>query len=105
MKSGYKVIWSDEALENLRNIIYYLETAWTDRELQQFSRKLEARINLIQDRPLLFPLSLIRKNVHRWVLSKQTTIYYLVEKKQIVILSLFDNRQDPKKLHKKISRK
>ena len=38
MGSTYKLIWSDEALENLKGIIEYLEKRWTTREIKKFAR-------------------------------------------------------------------
>jgi plasmid stabilization system protein ParE len=33
MKNTYKLIWSDEALQNLKDIIDYPENRWTEREI------------------------------------------------------------------------
>jgi len=33
MKSGYKVLWSEQALTDLQNILDYLSENWTQREL------------------------------------------------------------------------
>ena len=98
MKNGYKVIWSAEAVRNIEDIIQYLQTNWTDKEIRKFFVKLDKRIALISSRPLIFPSTQTKAQAHRSVLSKQTTIYYKVLKDQILILALFDNRQDPDKL-------
>ena len=41
MKSGFKIIWSDEAKNNLSWIINYLEINWTEKELRFFFQGLE----------------------------------------------------------------
>ena len=41
MKSGLKIRWTEEATKNLENIIIYLETNWTPKELKKFFQKLE----------------------------------------------------------------
>ena len=46
MKSGYKLFWSDRALEDLQNIIDYLTETWTQREIQHFARRLDKRLDL-----------------------------------------------------------
>jgi plasmid stabilization system protein ParE len=98
MRSGYKIEWSDEAKDNLSNIIKYLEKAWTEKEIKKFFVKLESNLLLMSENPSLFPLSNKTKNVRRNVLSPQTSLYFKVEKDVIFIVSLFDNRQNPKKL-------
>ncbi len=100
MESTYKIIWTDEALDNLANIIEYLEHRWTKREIHNFSRLLDRQVNLIRLNPELFPVSATSLGLRKSVLTKQTTIYYRIDGKQIRIVTLFDNRQDPKKIKK-----
>lgn len=33
MKNIYKIVWSEEALNNLKTIIDYLENRWTQKEI------------------------------------------------------------------------
>lgn len=96
MESTYKIIWTDEALTNLADIIDYLEHRWTDREIRNFARLLNRQINAIQLNPELFPTSQTSKRLRKSVLSKQTTIYYRIDNDEIRIVTLFDNRQNPK---------
>ena len=98
MKSTYKLIWSDEALQGLKRIIEYLEQRWTQKEIKKFARLLDKQLNIIQDNPLIFPQSNKSEGIRKSVLSKQTSIYYKVEENKIYLLTLFDNRQDPNRL-------
>lgn len=97
MKNTYKLIWSDEALFNLKEIINYLENRWTQREIKKFSQLLDRQLKLIEDNPYLFAESQNSNGLRKSVLSKQTTIYYRIQDNEIQIMTLFDNRQDPKK--------
>jgi plasmid stabilization system protein ParE len=101
MKNTYKLIWSDEALNNLNDIIEYLKNRWTEREIRKFAQLLDKQLKLIKGNPHLFAKSDKSNEVRRSVLSKQTTIYYRVIAYQVRIISLFDNRQNPKKLIEK----
>lgn len=98
MKNTYKIYWTDEALDNLTKIIKYLEDRWTDKEIRNFSKLLEKQIELIQANPELFPFSLTSDGLRRSVLTKQTTIYYQISNDEIRTVTLFANRQDPKKV-------
>lgn len=97
MKSISKVVWSEEAVENLKGIIQYLEENWTEREIRKFAMKLEKQISIIKLQPLSFPKAR-NFDVRRSVLTKQTTIYYNVYQDILRIVSIFDNRQSPEKL-------
>ena len=98
MKSTYKIIWTDESLENLKGIIVYLENRWTKKEITKFSKLLDHQLKLIENNPLLFAESENSTGIRKSVLSKQTTIYYQISNYEIEIISLFDNRQSPKRL-------
>ncbi len=98
MKSTYKVIWSDEALKNLKGIIIYLENFWTEREIQKFSQLLDKQLKRIEKNPFLFADGAKSNGLRKSVLSKQTTIYYRINQYEIHIVTLFDNRQNPDRL-------
>lgn len=98
MGSGYKIFWTDNALMDLHFTLKYLEDNWTEKEIVNFIRKLDKRLNLISIYPKLFSKTKIRKNIRRSVLTKHNVIYYQFENKQVNILALFDSRQHPSKL-------
>jgi len=54
MKSGCKLLWSNKALGDLQNTINYLIENWTQREVQNFARRLDKRLALILLNPKLF---------------------------------------------------
>ena len=98
MKNGLKIRWTEEATKNLESIIIYLETNWTTKELKGFFQKLEKQLLLLSIFPEAYPLSQKKKRIHRCVLTKNLTIYYTVKDDSLVLLALFDTRQDPVKL-------
>ncbi len=98
MKDTYKLIWSDEALINLKGIIDYLENRWTKREIKKFAQLLDKQLKLIEANPYLFTETDKSNGLRKSVLSRQTTIYYRIINYDIRIITLFDNRQNPNKL-------
>ncbi len=90
--------WSKEAEAKLNEILLYLVTNWTEREALKFLLKTERVVLLITKRPLIYPI--FKNDVRKAVLSKQTTLYYRVKGRKLLIVTLFDNRQSPKKLKK-----
>ncbi len=59
MKSGYKIEWTDNALDELKATFKYLEESWTERELSRLSNELERILNLFYDYPYLYPNSFL----------------------------------------------
>ncbi|WP_167615439.1 type II toxin-antitoxin system RelE/ParE family toxin [Maribellus sediminis] len=101
MKNTYKLIWSNEAIQNLKHILEYLELNWTKREIRKFARLLDKKLNLIESNPFIFAESIHSKGLWKSVITKQTSLFYRIEHYEIRIITLFDNRQNPAKLNKK----
>ena|SRR5215213_4191034 len=96
MKSGYKILWTDNALQELERTIEYLERNFTRKELEKLSQKIENIVSLISQNPRLFSKS-DKKDIYRVTILKFNTMYYRIKGDNIEILSFFSNRQNPKK--------
>lgn len=97
MKSGYKVLWTDFALSELAQTIKYLEENWTEKDVRNFSVKLEETIVFISQNPNLFQSSEIKKDVRRAVVTKHNTLYYRLVNNHFEVVSFFSNWQNSKK--------
>ncbi len=98
MKSGHKVVWTDNALDELRQTVSYLEKNFSEHEIQRLANKIESTLALIATQPAMFPESPSRKGVRRAIILRFNSLYYRVKHRQIEILSFFSSRQDIKKL-------
>jgi plasmid stabilization system protein ParE len=98
MESGYSILWTDNALEELEATIQYLSTRFTEKEIQFLAHEIERISFLIAHNPLLFPPSQMQKGVRKVVVAKFNTLYYRINQNTIEILSFFSNRQGPGKL-------
>ena len=96
MKSGYKILWTANALKELDDSINYLENNFSIKELIQLANKIENVSELISKNPNIFPISK-QNNVHRVVILRYNTMYYKVKSDNIIILSFFSNRQSTKR--------
>ncbi len=57
MKSGYKIYWTDNALEELAKTIRYLEDNFSDKEIKKLASKIESTIEMISLNPTIYPKS------------------------------------------------
>ena len=95
-----EVVFSKNAEKRLIDLLDYLQFKWSVKIRDKFIAKLDESISIIQNEPEIFPKSQVNKNQYRCVVTKQTTIYYRYNLKQIKVLSFFDTRQDPNKINK-----
>ncbi|SNB29621.1 conserved hypothetical protein [Flavobacterium psychrophilum] len=90
------IIFSKNAQVNLDDLLQYLEFKFSLRTQSEFIKKLDKVIFLIQSDPEIFSFSKVNKNYRRCVLSKQTTLYYKFDNKEINVLALFRYSSKPK---------
>jgi len=98
MKNTYRILWSEEALSGLKEIIGYLETRFSENDVRKFIMKFEKFLGLIQLNPRTFPVSSKSKNIRRSVIAKLTSVYYTFDQDTITIIAVHDNRKNPDKL-------
>ncbi|WP_269226525.1 type II toxin-antitoxin system RelE/ParE family toxin [Flavobacterium eburneipallidum] len=95
-----EVVITPRAKIEFQNVFNYLESKWNEKTKKKFSNKINSIINLILENPELFPVSGINKKIRKAVISKQSTLFYHYNSKHIIILSVFDTRQNPIKINK-----
>jgi len=98
MASDFKILWTNEAINNLESILDYLGKVWTNREINNFKKILSKQISLIEQNPYLFPASNYNSRLRKAVLSKQTTIFYEVTGQIIYLVYLFNTTQNIEKI-------
>ncbi len=93
-----KVIVSKTAQKKLDELFEYLVDEWSERVKNKFIDKLDKNINIIRTNPEAFPTSNKVKGLSRCVITKQTTLYFRYNSKRIEVVTIFDTRQNPRKL-------
>jgi len=97
-----KIILSKRASKKLDKLLLYLETEWSEKVKKNFIYKLDRALNILKNNPRSSPESKQSPGIHQCVVTKQTTIFYRFDRMKIYIISVFDSRQDPKKLKKEL---
>ncbi len=94
MKNGYSIVWTENANSELIQIINYIYLNFGEHSIRKFVKKIESCIQKLSSMPNAFPKSIIKKDLRRYVISKQITIYYKLIDDNIFIVSIFDNRRN-----------
>jgi plasmid stabilization system protein ParE len=91
------IIWSPKALENFHDVINYLEENWPKQVVKDFVKRTENILGLIAAHPEIFRQISEINPIREAVVTKHNLLIYKVYQDQIVLLSMFDTRQHPKK--------
>lgn len=92
-KKSFILEYSKQSLENAKEIAAFLNSRFTEKEINNFYQVLEDFEKVIISFPTLYAES-SKKKIRKAVLSKVITVYYSINKNKISIISVFDNRWD-----------
>ncbi len=93
---AYQIKYNDSFLKEAPRIANWLEKKWSKKVADNFSKKLNDKINSLALNPYACS-STHKKDVRKLVITKYNKIYYRVRGNIITILIIFDTRQNPKK--------
>jgi plasmid stabilization system protein ParE len=89
----YVLRWTPIAREDYALILGFIETDFGSDKALVFLEKTEKILDRILDFPSIYPISSKRKNVRKAVITKQTSLFYTINKQEIWILEFIDNRK------------
>ena len=92
-----KIYWTKKALNNFDNILEFLVEKFGTTTARNFAIRVHNFVDNLQYFPELGNIQNSEKQIRGFVIVKQVCIFYRINKDQITILNLFDNRQDPSK--------
>lgn len=87
-------------MKNLDGLLVYLEEEWSTKVKHDFIQKLDKSLKQIQELPDSFPESGKIRGLRKCVVTKQTTVFYKYSETTIYVVTIFDNRQNPKSLER-----
>lgn len=95
-----KIVLTPRAEKEILKVFEYLELNWSEKVKKKFANKLYETIKIVAKNPELFPVSNKNKKLRKCVITKQNSLFYHYNEKHIVVASIFDTRQNPKKIKK-----
>lgn len=93
---------SKTAEKKLNALFDFLLENWSEEVKSTFIKKLDSSIRIIREKPEIFPKSKVANGLRKCVITKQTTLFYRFNSSKIDVVSIFDTRQNPKKISKEI---
>jgi plasmid stabilization system protein ParE len=96
---GTEIIWTKRAIKTFGKRIAYLEEHWTDKEIFNFTARVNEFLSTLQTQPLMFRKSARLRSTHIGVIVKQVSLVYRIKPKNrtIELIAFIDNRQNPKR--------
>ncbi len=96
-----KVIWTPVALKSLQQTVDFLAEQWNGSVVDEFLNQLDYRIAQIQSNPELAP-GFLKSEFRQLLIHKSVSLFYRNSPEHIKLLLVWDNRQDPEGLLKRL---
>ena len=92
--------WSDEAKKTFDDNIQYLIKEWGEREVRNFIKATNLKIQNIELNPKFYKRSDKNPSIRKSGINKSITLFYkyFPVKKEVILLTFWNNRKNPKKL-------
>jgi plasmid stabilization system protein ParE len=91
-----QVRWTSEAETTFEGVIEYLESKWTDREIEKFVSATNRVVDYISEQPKMFRKT-NKRNVHEALLTTHNLLIYKVYPTHIDLITFWDTRRNPRK--------
>ncbi len=95
-----KIFWTNKASNNFENILEYLEVEWGNHVTKRFIKDLYDFLEVLVEFPEIGSIENKEKGIRGFTLIRQINIFYRITIDKIIILGLFNNRQNPSKKHR-----
>lgn len=91
-QQSLSIYWSDRSISDSLVIKEYLLRKFSQKEIDNFYKLLDAFERIILLFPKLYPKSTKNKKIHRAVLSKKLSVFYTLSKNTVIVIAILDNR-------------
>lgn len=92
-----RIVWTKKAQKRFGEILDYIQLNFGDLARQSFIIKTKDFTKLLYEFPEIGTLEIPEKKLRGFQLTKQTRLFYRLKNDQIILLTFFDSRQDPKR--------
>lgn len=92
-----KVIWSKRAARSFEKILDYLDAEWNEKVKAEFIARIFDVIEILSEFPELGTLEHPQRSIRGFLLTKHNRLFYKYHEGKIILLNIFDVRQNPKR--------
>ncbi len=94
---AYKIIWSENSLQDYNVIIEYLISKWPSSVALDFVDTVNKKLNNLSERPFVGIKSDKNPLIRSFLLTSHNRLYYSISKNMIELLAIIDTRSNPEK--------
>ena len=90
-----QVVWNKRAVDKFNEIIEYLEEEVSENAAMKFVQRIDELIEKLNKHPEIGRRTKNKKTVRQYRIDKDKKLYYRKYGKKLLIVFIFDERQNP----------
>ena len=90
-----QVVWNKSAVIKFNEIVEYLETEISEKSAIKFVQRIDDLIEKLNKHPEIGRRTKAKKTVRQYKIDKYNKLYYRKYGKKLLIVYIFDERQNP----------
>lgn len=92
-----QIEWTPNALQDYEQVVNYLLKEWSIKAAADFINKIEDRVYNLSLLPNVGIASIKDPSIRSVLITKHNRLYYQTKSGKLIILDIFDTRQNPQK--------
>ncbi len=92
-----QIEWTKNALQDYEQVVNYLLKEWSIKAAADFINKVEDRVYNLSLLPNVGIASIKEPSIRSVLVTKHNMLYYQSRSEKLIILDIFDTRQNPQK--------
>ena len=93
-----EIKWTKTAAKNFHKTVSYLMENWPDKVVQDFIHHTEDILDLLSEHYELGEIQDSAREIRGILITKHNKLFYRVDGNRLIVLKIFDTRQNPRKL-------
>lgn len=89
-----RIIWRKKASDNLIEIVSYLQENWSPKDARNFIDLVDQKVDLLTKFPKAGKASQKQPTLRKLVLTPQNTLIYRIKGEKVIVLKIYDTRQN-----------
>ena len=92
-----EIRWTRRADIKFDRTLEYLSLEWGEAVTKSFVKKVYDFLEILSEYPQIGMIENRERGIRGFAITEQVSIFYRIEKEEVIIVNFFDNRQNPNK--------
>jgi len=90
---AYKLVWTAEAEDDFKNIVFYLKETWSVQSSEKFVTRTFRRLEKLAEMPAVARAT-SQQSIYIYKLDRKNAVFFALENDYLILLSIYPYKKD-----------